>query len=143
MDKREQIKLAENKLQECKEAFVEMLEGDVYMEDDVVANIFEQADDEIEHAYERHPETSKNVSNEVYIVIHEYSDRDYQGSDVCSIYYDEEKAIQKAKTYAENVIEGSNYDESEISYHDNGRFQEIYYNDGYYDIFKVVAHEIR
>jgi len=85
----------------------------------------------------------KEKKQEVYVLLHEYSDRDYQGSDVCGIYYDEEKALQKAKTYAENEIKDSNYDESEISYHDNERFQEIYYNDGYYDIFKVVAHEIR
>ncbi len=59
MNKREQIKLAEIKLQKCKEAFVEMLKGDVYMEDDVVENIFKQADDEIESAYKKHPETSE------------------------------------------------------------------------------------
>lgn len=80
---------------------------------------------------------------EVYVLLYEYSDRDYQGSDVCGIYYDEEEALQKAKAYAENVIKHSPDDESEISYHDNGRIQEIYYNDGYYDIFKVVAQEIR
>ena len=85
----------------------------------------------------------KEKKQEVYVLLHEYNEHDYQGSDVCGIYYDEEKALQKAKTYAENEIKDSNYDESEISYHDNGRLQEIYYNDGYYDIFKVASHEIR
>lgn len=143
MDKREQIKLAENKLQECKEAFVEMLEGDVYMEDDVVANIFEQADYEIELAYERHPETSENPSNKVYIIIHEYMSQDHQGCSVLEVKTNEEEALERVKEFAHNEIKESSYDESEIFYHDKEYIQEIYYNDGYYDIFKVVAHEIR
>lgn len=143
MDKREQIKLAENKLQECKEAFVEMLEGDVYMEDDVVANIFEQADDEIEYAYERHPETIEKPSNKVYIIIHEYMSQDYQGCSVLEVKTNEEEALERVKEFAHNEIKDSSYDESEISYHDKEYIQEINYSDGYYDLFKIEVQEVK
>lgn len=141
--KREKIKIAEIKLQECKEAFFEMLDGDVYMEDDTVANIFKQADDEIKYAYERHPETSENVSNKVYIIIHEYMNRDHQGCSVLEVKTNEEEALERAKEFAYNEIRESSYDENDIFYHDNGVIQEINYSDGYYDLFKVEVQEVK
>lgn len=84
-------------------------------------------------------EEESNLENqEVWVVIHEYSDRDEEGASALGVFKTFEKARAKAKLLAENEIKDSPWEEEDIYYQENESNFYISYDGGcYYDNYKV------